>query len=209
VQSDPIGLDGGINTYSYVAGNPIGNIDQNGLECTSSNGVTTCAHPGGPIFRVPTPPGFPATIGADRLLYHQYDISVPLECADPDAVFRDLVNNPTPSSRAGPARDFGTDNNPAEVVSFWPNRVTSYVTKDLSTGEPLVVNITGPGSAFGPGYVARQVRNGAARTFGEGESFLQSPFLFGQGIQDFANWWVWERQMKRFVDGAQSQCSCR
>jgi RHS repeat-associated protein len=209
VESDPIGLSGGISTYSYVAGSPLMRIDPLGLACKSVAGVTRCEYPNGPIFVLPTPPGFQDFDGSE-LLYHRYDIKRDLDCASPIDVMNALVNNPTPSPYARPATPQGTTLNDASVVGSGNNLVTSYLTTDLSTGNPLVVNITAPGSMFSPGYVARTVNNGVAHTYGEGANWSQhDKSITGALINKLANELVWGRQMKKLIEGSAQRCGCQ
>jgi hypothetical protein len=118
-----------------------------------------------------------------------------------------LVDNPTPGNPS-PATPGGTLNN-APAAIFPDNPVTSYLTTDLNTGLPLVVNITGPNSAFNPGYVAREVVNGVANTYGEGDSPWQSPRLSGQWWQNFWDQRVWGQQMENLIKQAQQKCGCQ
>jgi|SRR5882757_5349224 len=203
VESDPVGLTGGINTYAYAGGNPISNFDPSGLYCTSAGGMTTCSYPGGPSFRLPTPQGFPAEINASmRALYHKYDVQQALGCVDPQDMLQALINSPTPGTPM-PATPNGTPNN--AVVFGQDNWVNSYLTTDLNTGAPVVVNITGPNSLFFPGYVARTVSNGIAHTYGEGLNPYQSPSVTAGWLQDIANALVWGQQMKQMAN----KCGCK
>jgi RHS repeat-associated protein len=210
IETDPIGLQGGINTYNYAEGNPVGAFDPLGLNCISSGDFTTCTTPGGPKFTLRRPYGFPDDLKEDSpFSYHFYDIPRNLNGADPNCVMQGMINAPTPGDTK-PATAGGTRNN-AKVFPWIDNWVRSYVTKDLNTGMVIEVNIAGKqdGSEFGPGYVVRYVQNGVAHTAGEGTAWLQAdadPDL--REANSFGNQLIWGTQMNNIISEAKKNCGC-
>jgi uncharacterized protein RhaS with RHS repeats len=71
--SDPIGLEGGVNTYSYAGGDPVSNVDPNGLDCISANGTVTCKSTNGPVVSFPQPKNWPNSITSKSPNYHEYN----------------------------------------------------------------------------------------------------------------------------------------
>jgi len=199
IESDPIGLDGGVNTYGYVGGNPLSGVDPKGLDCQSANGRTTCSYPGGPSFNIPTPPGFPANISSNDLLYHNYKVPVSTDCNDAD-MRNGLINSPAPGTPMLPATTGGTPN-VAQAFGI-NNPIISYVTTDTTSGNPIVVNVTNGTSGFAPGYVARTVSNGVVNNYGEGLAPLQSPLLFSP--QYLLDQYVWGSQ----TNSVSKNCGC-
>ena len=201
---DPIGLAGGLNGYGYAGQDPAASVDPDGLRCTTIGNNVTCVYPPdgvngnfGPNITFPKPPptaGFnwPAVI--DKVSdpdYHNYDINQSPGkiggCKSAD-LMPGIIKTPTPGFFTNPATKEGADNNatpkPVQVLlgpgGLLLNPVKSYIIEDnVNKGKFWVVNVTQPGHALFPGYVARSVEdtpNGSImHNYGEGTGGLQSP----------------------------------
>jgi RHS repeat-associated protein len=186
------------NHYAYTRGNPVKNIDPTGHVTISADSTTLFMpnFPRGPMFRLPTPPGW-KDANSSNWDSHWYDIPVYFPLTNAASLMDGIINKPTPGSPR-PATVGGTFNDatPAGPAAAWSglmrglsygqyddsgkiSPVLSYLTSDLLTGQPLVVNVGLPGHLL-QGYVVRytqQLDTGAlVHNVGEGGGFLQSDY---------------------------------
>jgi len=177
-EADPIGLWGGVNTYSYVSASPLSNSDPRGLDCVAVGATVNCfvgPDYGGGFISFPRPEGWPDYIVPLDRHYHFYDKFTELPPGVDEECISDWVRkNPTPWP-GNPATAEGAPNqaSPPWIRRAVPNPVLSYAT--TYKGAPAVVNVTQPGHRLFPGYVLRVTIDGVAHNFGEGTGALQGP----------------------------------
>jgi hypothetical protein len=178
LQVDPVGYKDQVNLYAYVNNDPIGNRDPSGKECVNGpNGTTTCLTKDYNVT-FPTPRGFQNT-NPQAADYHQQNVQ---NVSPKNAMeTREWVrNNPTPGFPS-PATPQGTPNNASPQLVPLPSPVMSFTTKNLVSGNQVVVNATLPSHPLGNGVVIRdtvQNPNGTStiNNYGEGNGLLQSKY---------------------------------
>jgi uncharacterized protein RhaS with RHS repeats len=206
LQTDPIGTADNMNMYAYTNSDPLNGVDSTGLSCTSAGNSTTCYIPGSDMwFTVPRPKDWPALIDSSvNFRDHIYDVrTTPRSgtASDVGAINNVLARNPTPRYGNNPATAQGTPNNAQPYTNLTSDPVLSYrlPVQGGAKGAEIIVNVTQPGHALYPGYVARYVYsdpsgNVVLRTVGEGASLLQTFGAQSTGEQ------VWRQQSEAIVN---------
>ncbi len=164
--------------------------------------MATCESPSGLIVSFPVSDDWPPYIGPEADYYHDYVVPVH-GLGDPSRILNGLINNPTPGV------DFcATASGTLNDSRIGP--VKSFVVTDRKSGADVVINVTQPGHAFHPGYVARSVSSSAGGVTvtneGEGQAVSQSFDL----LVDPAAQVLWGRLTQGIFDrgGDALRCGC-
>lgn len=137
VQSDPIGLDGGLNTYGYLNGNPLNGIDLYGLEP-------------GDLFSTPDEAAVDAAKYARKekvqiVEYGGWIFTVDTECDDFSYSYNFVIGN-----MKGVSEELLLTKKPANPVAFWHTHFISGdrvldITNEKFSGDP---NVKGSGDKW-------------------------------------------------------------
>lgn len=178
----------GFNRYAYANNNPSTNLDPDGRDCATANGMTRCVTQAYDV-------SFNAQAGfrdftSQSENYHFYSVPV-VAMAVPVADARaQLIASPTPGFSNGASAN-GTPNDATPILGgLLPNAISpvmSFTVMNMKDGQPAIVNVTERGHALASGIVVREAGSSALggsliQTWGEGTARLQAAGTYSGAI---------------------------